>query len=256
MAEPLPLKILVVDDVDANRRLAVKLLHNLGYAAAAVASGREAVVAAIEGKYDLILMDTQMPDMDGLEATRQIRARAGKLQGGRGPRIVALTASAMVGDRERCLEAGMDDYLSKPIEVLALRAVLEKGGRADTAPQAQPVACAIDWRRIDSLKPFDTDGSMVSGAIASFLADAPGRIRAIRDAHLAGDADGLAAAAHALKGAAANIGAARVQELSQGIESLAREGRPQDARKAIDGLEKSLAEARAALAKGETGPGG
>jgi PAS domain S-box-containing protein len=257
LAERLPLRILVADDVEVNRRLTVALLRNFGYAADAVASGREAVAAA--ERYDLVLMDVQMPDVDGLEATRQIRANTARQRGARGPRIVALTASAMAGDRERCLDAGMDDYLAKPLQPQALRAALEQVGRraarqAGRRRVARP-ARAIDWSRIESLRPFDPDGSMVAGAIAAFLADAPARIHAIRAAHAAGDAAGLASAAHALKGAAANIGAARLQELSQSIEALAHEGRSPDAAKAIGGLEKSLSVARTALAKGKASPG-
>ena len=241
--DPLPRNILIVDDVEANRRMAVALLRNLGHAADAVASGREAVTAVLAGQYGLVFMDVEMPDVDGLEATRQIRKR----MPGKSPRIVALTASALAGDRERCLAAGMDDYLSKPIEALALRAMLEKTGRVVPARPAPAAPGAIDWRRIESLKPFDPDGSMVAGAVAAFLADAPARIKAIRAAHAAADAPGVAAGAHALKGAAANIGAARLQALSLEIETMAREGKLEDARAAIGDLEKSLAEARAAL---------
>ena len=249
MADRLPLNILVVDDIDANRRLVVSLLRNLGYAADAVASGREAIESVLGGKYDLVLMDERMPDIDGLEATRRIRGKAGLRQ----PRIVALTASASAGDRKRCLAAGMDDYLPKPIEVLALRAVLENSGPAARAPQVLPAAGAIDWRRLESLKAYDPDGSMVAGAIASFLADAPGHIQAIRAAHAGGDAQGAAAAAHALKGAAANIGAARLQELCLGIEKQARDGKLAGASKAISNLEKSLAESRTALGARKSG---
>ena len=241
--DPLLRNILVVDDVEANRRMVVALLRNLGHAADAVASGREAVAAVLAGQYGLVLMDVQMPDIDGLEATRQIRQR----MHGKGPRIIALTASALAGDRERCVAAGMDDYLSKPIEALALRAMLEKTGRAVPGRPAPAAPGAIDWRRIESLKPYDPDGSMVAAAVASFLADAPARIKAIRAAHAALDAPGAAAAAHALKGAAANIGAARLQALSLEIETMAREGKLEGARAAIGDLEKSLSEARAAL---------
>ena len=250
MEQPLraQLKVLVVDDVDANCRLAQALLRRFGHASEVATSGLEAVEKAGAGRYDVVLMDVQMPDIDGMEATRRIR----ELLGAASPRIIAITANALPGDRERCLAAGMDDYLPKPIQLEALRAAIDRaaGGAAAPASEAVPAALAeaIDWRRIESLKLFDADGGMVAGAIASFLADAPARIRAIRQAHAASDATGLASAAHALKGAAANIGAARLQELSQAIESLAREARVADAGKPIGGLAKALAAARAALA--------
>lgn len=241
------LRVLVVDDIDANRRLMQALLRKFGHVSEIATSGLEAVEMAIAGRYDIILMDVQMPDMDGMDATRRIRA----LLGAASPRIIAVTANAVPGDRERCLAAGMDDYLSKPIEHQALRAAIERtGGAARPAARTATVvpAGAIDWRRIESLAPFDPDGTMVAGAIASFLADAPGRIEAMREAQATEDAAAVIAAAHALKGAAANIGAARLQELTQRVESLAREGDLAGARKAIAGLDKALAEARAALA--------
>jgi CheY-like chemotaxis protein/nitrogen-specific signal transduction histidine kinase len=250
------LRVLVVDDVDANCRLARALLRKFGHVSEVATSGLEAVEMAATGRFDVVLMDVQMPDIDGMDATQRIRERLGAAS----PRVIAVTANAMPGDRERCLAAGMDDYLSKPIQHQALRAAIElPRGAATPATRtagraaAPPPAGAIDWRRIESLDPFDVDGSMVAAAIASFLADAPGRIRAILEAHAAGNAAGLAAAAHALKGAAANIGAAQLQELSQDIESAAREGRLEGAGKPAAALEKALAEARAALAKGRPG---
>ena len=256
---PPTMRVLVVDDVGANCRLAQALLRSFGHASEVATSGLEAVQKTAAGRYDVVLMDVQMPDMDGMEATQRIRARLGAAS----PRIIAMTANATPGDRERCLAAGMDDYLSKPIQAQALRAAIEQASvsaagpavrPAEPTPEAPPPG-AIDWNRIESLAPFDPDGSMVAGVIAAFLADAPGRIAAMQAAHAAADAAGLAAAAHALKGAAANIGAARLQELSQDIEALAREGRLEGALKSIGALEKSLAEARAALAaKGKTSP--
>lgn len=254
------MRVLVVDDADANCLLAQAMLRRFGHASEVATSGLEAVEMTTAGRYDVVLMDVQMPDIDGMEATRRIRERLGAAS----PRIIAVTAHALPGDRERCLAAGMDDYLSKPIQMHALRAAIEQAGVSaagsaarprEPAPEAPPTG-AIDWSRIESLAPFDPDGSMVAGAITSFLADALGRIAAMQAAHAAADAAGLAAAAHALKGSAANIGAARLQELSQGIESLAREGRLEGARKSIGVLEKALAEARAALAaKVKTSPG-
>jgi CheY-like chemotaxis protein len=242
------LRVLVVDDVDANCRVAQALLRRFGYASEVATSGLEAVEMTTAGRYDVILMDMQMPGIDGTEATRRIHERLGAAS----PRVIAVTANALPGDRERCLAAGMDDYLSKPIQLQALRAAIEHSGGSAAGSAARPgepaPAAAIDWSRIESLASFDPDGTMVAGAIASFLADAPGRIAAMQAAHAAADAAGLAAAAHALKGSAANIGAANLQRLSQRIESLARAGDLSGARSAIGGLEKSLQEARAALA--------
>jgi CheY-like chemotaxis protein len=114
MAEQHPLRILLAEDNAVNQKLALRLLANLGYRADVAANGLEAIQALERQPYDVILMDVQMPEMDGLEATRQICARWSE---GERPHIVAMTASAMQGDREMCLEAGMDDYVSKPIRV-------------------------------------------------------------------------------------------------------------------------------------------
>ena len=112
-----PLRILLAEDNLVNQKLALRLLSQMGYRADLAANGFEAVEAVERQTYDLVLMDVQMPEMDGLEASRQITARRSAEQR---PRIVAMTANAMQGDREQCLAAGMDDYLSKPIRVDAL----------------------------------------------------------------------------------------------------------------------------------------
>ena len=114
------LRILLAEDNPVNRRMAVLMLKKLGYNADSVANGREVLQALERQSYDLILMDVQMPEMDGLEATKEIR----KLWPSGGPRIVALTAHAIAGDREKCLGVGMDGYLCKPINMEELKAVL------------------------------------------------------------------------------------------------------------------------------------
>ena len=129
---PLGLSVLVAEDNAVNRRLALALLEKLGCRADAVANGRKAVEASLRTGYDVILMDCQMPEMDGYEATREIRQREGD---GRRTPIVALTANALRGDRERCLEAGMQDYVSKPVRIDALRAALERFVPGDADPR-------------------------------------------------------------------------------------------------------------------------
>ena len=120
-AERHPLEILLVEDNAVNQKLALRLLGRMGYAADLAANGREAVQAVERRRYDLVLMDVQMPEMDGLEATREIVARVPQAQR---PWIVAMTANAMDSDRQRCMEAGMNAYIAKPIDVEELVAAV------------------------------------------------------------------------------------------------------------------------------------
>src|SRR5688572_15670873 len=148
------MRVLIVDDVVANRLLAQALLRRFGHAYEVATSGLEAIEKTSAGRFDVVLMDVEMPDIDGMEATRRIRERLGAAS----PRIIAITANALPGDRERCLAAGMDDYLSKPIQLEALRVAIEHSGgnaaepverSAEPAPAAAAVE-AVDWRRIES----------------------------------------------------------------------------------------------------------
>jgi CheY-like chemotaxis protein len=131
---PVPLRILLAEDVAVNQKFALLALEDLGYAADIAANGRETLTAVQRQPYDIVLMDVQMPIMDGLEATRRIRALALPQ-----PYIIAMTANAMQGDRELCLAAGMDDYISKPVYLEELRAALERA----TARRASPEASCV-----------------------------------------------------------------------------------------------------------------
>lgn len=122
LSELKPLRVLVADDNPSNQRVLVEMLKRLGYRADAVADGKEVLQALERQPYDLVLMDIRMPEMDGITATHVIR----KLQPRGDPKIVAITAYALEGDKERCLEAGMDDYISKPVKMEELEAVLIK----------------------------------------------------------------------------------------------------------------------------------
>lgn len=125
-------RVLVAEDNAVNQKVVLKMLERIGCTVDAVANGQEALRAALEQQYDLVLMDCQMPEMDGFEATRRIR----RTPDGSGPPIVALTANAMQGDRERCLEAGMDDYLTKPVDFQALAGAVEKWSARTRAREA------------------------------------------------------------------------------------------------------------------------
>jgi CheY-like chemotaxis protein len=123
LSEEFPLDVLLAEDNTVNQKVALRFLDRLGYRADAVGNGLEAVTTLEARNYHLVLMDLQMPEMDGLEASRQIRSR---LPANRQPKIVALTANAMQGDRERCLEAGMDDYISKPVKLHEIEAAIRR----------------------------------------------------------------------------------------------------------------------------------
>jgi CheY-like chemotaxis protein len=126
LGERFPLRVLLAEDNPINQKVELRMLERVGYRADAVASGIEALAALERRPYDVVIMDVQMPEMDGLEATRRLRAR---FAGTGRPQVIAMTANAMEGDREACLAAGMDDYVAKPVRLEALAATLERAAR-------------------------------------------------------------------------------------------------------------------------------
>ncbi|HEX3527949.1 MAG TPA: ATP-binding protein [Thermoanaerobaculia bacterium] len=214
-----PLRILVAEDNAVNQKVLLLMLQRLGYAADVVADGEEALGALRRQCYDVVLMDVQMPRMDGIEATRRIRTEQPAAEQ---PRIIAVTANALREDHETCLAAGMDDYLSKPVLLENLRAALSgrPGARHD-----EDTAKDFDPQRIDQLRQLQamTGQDLVSPIIDRFLADAPRRWDDLRAALDAQDGPQLSFAAHAFKGSSGQIGASRVAALCQELESQGRD---------------------------------
>jgi CheY-like chemotaxis protein len=222
-------RILLAEDNPVNQKVALRLLENLDYRVEVVADGLSAVAAWQTGRFDLIIMDCQMPQMDGYEATREIR----RLEAGRcRTPIVALTAHAMKGDEQRCHAAGMDDYLSKPIDRVKLEVCLElllHGiGTMDLPTQfaeTRPMANAthpIDWQAL--LESIDGDTQFAGELADAFIGTSDRELAAIAGALDAGDAAALRESAHALKGASANMRAAAASTAAAQLESAAGSG--------------------------------
>ena len=213
-------RILIAEDNITNQRVALGILKRLGLSADAVANGAEAVRALETLPYDVVLMDVQMPEMDGIEATRQIRDPESAVPNHQIP-IIAMTAHALQGDRDNCLKAGMNDYVSKPVSPQALAAALEKWLPRDSAARSigtlkTPGGAAHGERaRRKDLPVFDRKGMMsrlmddaeiAANVVACFLEDMPRQLQALKDCLAAGDLQGVQRQAHSIKGASSNIG--------------------------------------------------
>ncbi len=245
--------VLVAEDNLVNQKVVVRMLKKLSYRVDVVANGREAVEAVTNISYDAVLMDCQMPEMDGYEATRAIRAReaseesrgtengkheveenerrdtSDKIRGTRRLPIIALTANAMKGDRERCLEAGMDDFLSKPVKSELLQAALERCFQeskesSHEIPESEPAITipSIDPQTLQELRSLggEDDPEFVNSVIEQFLTDLPNHAAAIRSAISQQDPQALMKAAHACKGSCRNMGALVLAEICLALESL------------------------------------
>jgi PAS domain S-box-containing protein len=242
-------RILLAEDNPTNQQVALGILEKLGFSADTVADGREAIRALGTDPYDLVLMDVQMPEMDGFEATRAIRSgKAGVLD----PKVpvIAMTAHAMKGDRERCLEAGMDDYISKPITPQALAEALEKwvGKTQGLSPAivapggaTEPSAGLPVFDRPALIARLMGDEELAGTIIAGFLDDVPKRILALRGYLDRGDAGSAGGQAHALKGAAANVGGMALSDVASEMEEAGRAGRREEIVSLVPELERQFA---------------
>jgi CheY-like chemotaxis protein len=209
------MRVLLAEDNLVNCAVAVGLLTRRGHQVVVASNGVEALDALARAPFDVVLMDMQMPVMGGLEATAAIRAREHDTTPPARVRIVALTAHAMQGDRERCLEAGMDGYLSKPIDRFELYAAVE--GAPVTVNGVEPAGSAI-FDRASLLARLDGDAELLDQILEVFKDDCPARLTAIDQALAAKNAEGLAAAAHAIKGAALNLSANRLAAVAGALE--------------------------------------
>ena len=228
-------RILVAEDNEVNQMVSVRMLEKLGYRCDIAVNGLEAVEAQTRTPYDVILMDCQMPEMDGYEASRAIREK--EASSGVHTPIIAMTANAMQGDREKCLAAGMDDYISKPVRHPDLEAMLNRWlpqsphavsrGSSAAGAAAQPDESGpIDTSVLDNFRELGAKGAtgFLADLIGQFLREAPDRIERLRTAVTQVDADALRMAAHSLKGSSGTLGANNLASICGSLETQAKTG--------------------------------
>jgi CheY-like chemotaxis protein/HPt (histidine-containing phosphotransfer) domain-containing protein len=243
-------RILVAEDNAVNQLLAVAVLEKRGHRVTIVDNGQLAVEAVARESFDLVLMDVQMPALSGIEATQLIRER--ERRGARRTPIIAMTARAMNGDRERCLEAGMDGYVSKPIRIAdllaAIEAVMPHGDDAPAPARDDAPGTPKTLDQAELLRMLDGEGTLLQKLYLLFATEGPRRIVEAREALSANDAKALRNAAHLLAGSAGNLRAYAVHEGAKHLEQLARAGDLTTAPEVLDTLERDLGTALAAMA--------
>jgi len=224
-------RVLLVEDNPVNRQFALAVLKSVGAVVTVAVDGSEAVRMASEAEHDLILMDCQMPVMDGYEATRRIRAA------GNTTPVIALTANAMEGDRDRCAAAGMDDYLAKPIRPDTLRAAVAAKARR---PVERSLEAEVGVDEAEITARIGGDPELLADISRLFVTHSPEMLDALRTAAAAGHGPGMASAAHALKGSIGNFTQGRPFELARALEKTAEAGDLAAARAGIPELEREV----------------
>ena len=249
LARTQPMSILLVEDNATNQAVGLEMLDRLGYSAALAVDGLAAVQAQREGLYDLILMDIQMPGMDGVEAARCIRA----LHSVQRPRIVALTANAAAEDRQAYLDAGMDDHLAKPFEMRDLAAVITRAFKARQTQETVPTDSAqvLDDAIRDSLK-RQFGQAFLERLDETYLRTAAPLVHAAGAALAAEDGPALQRAAHALKSSSANVGAVALSRLCAELEILGKKGQLNEAVPLMTAAERSWLGVQQALQRPQT----
>lgn len=252
LSKQIPLQILVAEDNDVNQQLITIILKRLGYDVEMVNDGKEVLKKISEQKFDIIFMDVQMPELDGIEATREI---VKKLSKNDRPKIIAMTAFALQGDKEKCIEAGMDDYISKPIKIEEIQHLIEKWGkekikmRTTEKNASHAPSELIDLNAIKRIKDLDNknDNTFLSQVIAMFLKQAPIVIEEILVNERSGDIEKMWQAAHKLKGSSLNIGAKLLASVCKQIEIKGKESELKDIGKLTSQLKNIYSETEAEL---------
>jgi two-component system sensor histidine kinase/response regulator len=241
------LRILVAEDNIVNQKLTLRLLEKLGYSGMAVANGLEVLAALDTIPYDVVLMDCQMPELDGYEATRAIRQSPRIC----GVRVIAMTANAMQGDREKCLAAGMDDYVSKPVRLEELRAALERNqpGLAGGEKPAHSGVAVVNEETLAELRELGLPGeeNPLVEIIDMFLTGTPKAIAGCREVWERDDRAALGRRAHALKGSSLNLGAERLAGTCAQLERSHVDGSRELLGQYLDELEKEFGNVRRVL---------
>jgi CheY-like chemotaxis protein len=240
-----PLRILLAEDNPINQNLTVRLLSRQGHAVVVAGDGTEAVATVERGPFDLVLMDVQMPEMDGLKATAAIRAKeaAGRGFGPEGRRIpiIAMTALAMTGDREKCLEAGMDGYVTKPVRAQELFQVIGRIAEdtSEVAPEVESgTVDGIDWSA--ALDYVGGDAQMLRDLIGIFQTECPRWLSELRRAVAAASVADVRRLAHNLKGSVRLFGAKSAFDSAFLLEQMSRSGNLSGASEALTALEESI----------------
>jgi two-component system, sensor histidine kinase and response regulator len=242
------LRLLVVDDNPVNQRVAVRMLEKMGHSVDVADNGVGALEAMLRLKYDAVLMDCQMPEMDGFEATREIRRREGL---DRHTIVIAMTAGAMAGDQEKCIAAGMDAYLSKPVKADELAAMVTRwtdpgAHQTQIAPEKETSSSeTLDQSYVIGLRELGADE--FDKLVRLFLKDGQARVDRLRAAQTAGDTAAMVKLAHSLKGSAGNFGAGTLAARCRELQARATEADASEDARMIDSVDAEFVLASAAL---------
>ena len=257
LATQIPLKMLLVEDIVVNQKVALQMLKRLGYRADIANNGQEALECLYRQSYDVVFMDVQMPIMDGLEATKRIRQKWGKIH----PWIIAMTAHARPSDRQECLDSGMNDYISKPVRIESLVQALMQLNKNNNLPVKAPVnlvnsssstdskIMAIDLKIMQSLRDIagEDDEDFITEIIDNYLLESPEKLQLVIDAISENNVEELVKVAHGLGSSSISIGANKLAKICREIEAIAKKGQNVDSETIIPQLKLEYQQVEMAL---------